>query len=348
MGNILKLIGFGLAIVGIGVSLLLPWWHTDLMGAGSLDISLRTAELCSGGSCTSAPTGGMYGIVAMMTLVYGVIAVAMIALGGFLPALRGDDTRPMAAIGGVVYLVLVGLTYGALSLPDELAMLFDIHTTVWFKAGIAGAALAMFAPMLGWLEPKAKPAPYRPADARPGRTSSLPPVADRPRTPSRAPLAPIAIELDGAMDTPAPAPAPGVAPSVLPTARLRFAIASADIKEESVTALLADGSSRMVRWSELGGALARELGAPHATLLVDLVPSGAPPLRFHLGSRLTFSSGNKDGDPRDALRRLLAFARAMHPEIELEAATTDFLYKRTDLPTWSADELERYDARYAR
>jgi len=353
MGNILKLIGFGLAIVGIGLSLALPWWHSDLLGLGTLDISLRKAEVCGGGSCTAAPTGGMFGIIAMMTLAYGVVAMILIALGGFVPALNGDATRPMAVIGGVVFLMFAGFSYGALDPPDALVMGINLQTTWAFKAGILGGTLATVAPLFGLLEPKRELEPYRvpePRPDRPGRISSLPPLGaptpvhampDRARTPSRSPLAPIAIDLDTPLTPPPPA-----APAS--SSGLRFAIASAEIREDALIATAEDGSSRRVSWTELGGALARELGAPHQTVLVDLVPGGAPPLRFVATSRLEFSTGHgRDGaDPRDGLRRLLAFARAMHPEIELEAATTDFLYKRAELPAWSAEDLDRYDARY--
>jgi len=130
--------------------------------------------------------------------------------------------------------------------------------------------------------------------------------------------------------------------------RIRFVIASAEVREDALVAISEDGRSRQVRWSQLGGAIARELEGSPKVLLVDLVPGNTTPLRFLATSRLTFASGKEVGDARDGLRRLLAFARAMHPEIELEAATTDFLYKRTDLPTWSLDDLDRYDARYAR
>jgi hypothetical protein len=348
MGNILKLIGFGLAIVGIGLSLALPWWHSDLFGQGTIDITLRKAEICAtGGDCHSVPAGGMYGIIAMMTMAYGAVALIMITLGGFVPALAGDSTRPMAVIGGIVYLMLAGFTYGSLDLPDEVMMGLDLHTTWAFKVGIVGAALAMCAPLFGYLEPKRKPEAYRPPEPRPdrpGRISSLPPIGEpgplpeRTRAPSRAPLAPIAIDLEGPA-TPEPAAATRSA--------LRFAIASADVREDVLVAVGEDGARRQISWNELGGALARELVAPHLTLLVDLVPAGTAPLRFVNTTTLTFSSGGKDrGDPRDGLRRLLAFARAMHPEIELEAATTDFLYKRSDLPVWTSDDLDRYDARY--
>ena len=118
MGNILKLIGFGLAIVGIGLALWLPWWHSDMMGYGTFDLSLHSAEWCpTVGQCVTAKPGGFFSIMAIMTLCYSVVALIMITMGGFVPTLSAMPSRPMAAIGGVVYLVMAGLTYGTFDPP---------------------------------------------------------------------------------------------------------------------------------------------------------------------------------------------------------------------------------------
>lgn len=353
MGNILKLVGFGLAIVGIGLALWLPWWHSDMLGYGSFDVSLHAAEYCvTGGECVSMKPGGMFGILAIMTLCYSVVALIMIAMGGFVPTLSNLPSRPMAGIGGVIYLMMAGLTYGTMDPPESISTMLQIETTFWFKAGIAGGTLAVISPFLGLIDKKPEVAPprlYKVPDVKDLQESppaaSEEPAPPRPRSPSRAPMEPIAIDLDAAPESPAWAPA---AEPVAPAPKLRFAIATAEVREDALVAISEDGRSRQLKWSQIGGAIARMLDDPNRTLLVDLVPPGTAPLRFLPSSQLTFASGKDIGDQREALRRLLAFARAMHPDLELEAATTDFLYKRTDLPTWSIDDLDRYDARYAR
>ncbi len=68
-------------------------------------------------------------------------------------------------------------------------------------------------------------------------------------------------------------------------------------------------------------------------------------MRFVTSTRIELS-GAEAGAGRDVLRRLLAFARAMHPALELEERTADFLYKRSELPAWSRTDLDAYDDRY--
>ncbi len=417
MGDPKRLVAFVLAIVGIVASLLLPWWQIGVSGV-SLEISLRDAEVCFMGTCQAMKTSGAYGIVAVITFAYGWIAVLGIVFGGLLPTLSGERTKPSAPVAGLLYLMLAGLTYGTLDIPPEVERVLDVEMAWAFWAGIAGATIALFSPLLGPRErslgdgrPVLYKAPQVVADpglpARPHATASAEAVTSsspRPRpastspvvesataprpasastappiiTPSgRAPMAPI--DLDAPPEDPdapflAPAnefvpPTPRVGSeadarvvdvpllpprparvTASPSGGVRFAIARAELREDALVVQDEEGHERVVPWTELGGALARELtGPPFAAdaLLVDLVPRRGAPLRFVATTSLVFAAAAAGGaSPRDDLRRVLAFARAMHPGLEIEEATADFLYKRDPLPAWSADDLDRYDARY--
>jgi hypothetical protein len=140
------------------------------------------------------------------------------------------------------------------------------------------------------------------------------------------------------------APAPAV-PAPAAPAPVPRALASAQVRDDALIAVDADGGRRQIRWEDLGGAIARELSG-EASLLVDLVPRGAAPLRFVADTRITLAAGDPAADPRERLRRLIVLARTMNPGIELEAATATFVDGGEPPPAWTRDDLARYDARY--
>jgi hypothetical protein len=130
---------------------------------------------------------------------------------------------------------------------------------------------------------------------------------------------------------------------------LRFALASAELRDQVVVARTSDGKTREVPWKDLGGALARELrDAPPFpdTMFVDLVPRAGLPLRFALGTTVTFGGGEVGAGARADLRRVLAAARRLAPQAEIEAATAAFADRGGELPVWSLRDLAQYDARY--
>jgi hypothetical protein len=400
MGDLKRLVALVVAIVGIGLSLLLPWWH---LGAadGHLDISLRGAEMCAYGTCQEVKVRGAFSIVAIMTLAYGSVALLGLVFKGLLPALAGERLGPAPPIAGMLYLVLSGLTYGTMDLdPEVLALLgIDVEVTWAFWAGIVGASVALASPLLGLFDRShgigAGSAPYKPIVISKPASTPAPTLSPTPAAASSAEVAPPArraplppIDLDGgpgeagqgahvAAEVPADGPAVGPADGPIdlppvddevrvvdvpplpprsarvtraPSGGVRFAVASAELAAAALRARGEDGVERALPWTDLAAAIARDLRGPpfpDDALMVDLIPRRGAPLRFLITSRLTFAEVAPAGaSARDDLRRLLAFARAMHPDLEVEAATADFLYRRTPPPAWTAEELERYDARY--
>jgi hypothetical protein len=353
MGDWKRTVGFAVAIACIGLSLFLPWWQIGDDSTG-MSIKLREVEVCFQGTCEDVETGGMYGVISLATFVYGLVAIIVLILGGLLPALGHEPTRPSALLGATIYLGLAGFTIA--SIPDELLIMLGARKTIWYWCAIVGPLAAIAAPIAAMIgrerAGQGKPILYRPPDlaelkrdvegapapaaaapAAPRAKAPSMPVVHFAPVPGMAPTQPSArrapIELE---DEPAPPPVP-------------FALAAAEVREHAVIGIDADGRRRELRWTELGGALARELDD---TLLIDLVPAGAPPLRFVAATRLEFEAGGGSTVARDQLRRLLGVARAMNPELQLEAATAGFLDQKAPLPTWSLAELARYDERYRR
>jgi hypothetical protein len=392
MGALKYLVVLAVAIGGMLASLILPWWHMEAGGA-TMDITLRSAELCRDGTCTSFKPGGMHGMLGVMTMAYGGLAVIWLVLKGVAPTLSGDKPKAGVVVSGMVYLMLVGLMYGTIEVPEQLQAYIKLELTWSFWAGVIGACAAIVAPMLGAFEPsplEGKAVLYKPPVIKRDEGLAAHPPAAAAAVPA-APVAPPAprphmapIDLDEPAGKPEPRPEIADAVSAFapdldlssragseaehqvvdvpllpprparvtasPSGGVRFALATAEVREDALLVQGEDGRGRQLAWNELGGALARELrGAPFPVdaLLVDLVPRRGAPLRFLITTKLTFTAaGSGAVGPRDDLRRLLAFARAMHPGLEIEGATADFMTRREPLPTWTADDLERYDARY--
>lgn len=355
MGDWKRTIGFAVAIVAIGLSLFMPWWQIG-EGGTSMSIKLREIEVCHLGACQEYDTGGAYGMVSVATFFYGIAAVLALIVGGLLPALANEPTKPMALAVSTLFLGFAGFTM--MTLPDYVVDMMGARKTVWYWCAIGGPLAAIVAPIASMISSgrvgEGKPKLYRPPDVdelkrltgdapAPARTrpASIPMVNFAP-VPGMAPIQPRPAPAAIAVDDLLPPPAAPVT--------IDFALVGGEVREDALIGIAGDGRRREVRWAEIGGAIARELRDEppfEATLLVDLVPPGALPLRFVAATRLDFAAGDSGAtDPRDQLRRLLAFARAMNPEIQLEGATADFIYKKAELPSWSLRDLAQYDARY--
>lgn len=361
----------------IGLSQFLPWWQIG-DGSTGMAIALREIEVCYAGRCEDVDTAGMYGMVSTATFVYGIAAIIALIFGGLMPALTSQPTRPAALFVSTMFLGFVGFTIG--TMPDEVIELMGAKRTTWYWCAIGGPIAALVAPIASMIAAQrageGRRTLYRPPElaeldrAEAPIPASLAPPAERRKPPSmpmvsfapvpgvaptqpKAARAPIELDPEPA-PPPAPAPAPERARRVsgehgVQIGAVRFALAAAEVGDDLVIGIGSDGRRRELRWAELGGALARDLSdAPpfEDTPLVDLVPAGALPLRFVASTRVEFALGGASPDPRDRLRRLLALARAMNPELQLEAATAAFVDQKTALPTWSLRDLAQYDARY--
>ncbi|MCB9564708.1 MAG: hypothetical protein H6708_30345 [Kofleriaceae bacterium] len=134
-----------------------------------------------------------------------------------------------------------------------------------------------------------------------------------------------------------------------PASGVRFAAARAELGEASLVVVSEAGERRELAWADLAAALARDLtGAPFApgTTMVDLLPRQGAPVRLLTSTRLQIPGTAPPGTPLDDLRRALALCRAMQPDLQLEDATADFVYRREALPPWTAADLASYDRRY--
>lgn len=334
MGDWKRTILFALAIVGLAASLLMPWWRAEFIGS-SIEVTLREIEVCSQGICATVKAPGSYGIVGMMAFVYGWIAVLALILGGLVPSLTGENTKARAYAAAILYPGVAGMAYITLDFPPELARLINLQSTWWFWIGLGSSALVLASPMLRLLEPRRAPPPplYKLPIA-----DGLPEARALPAR--RAPV--------NAISLPGQEP-PVAAPTLVERSGLRFALSTSEAHAAALLTVGEDGRIRELPWSRIGGALARELTVQPRlddALLVDLIPRGEPPLRFLATTRIQFP-GAEPAVGRDAMRRLLAYARAMNPELQVETSTADFLYKRTELPAWSPTELADYDSRYS-
>jgi hypothetical protein len=351
MGDWKRLAGFGVATVCVVASLFLPWWSNALPYGGSIEVTLRHIEVCMAGTCETGDAGGAYGIISTMTFAWGCCVAVMMISGGVLPALSGEATKARAVIASVIYLGLVPLT--SASMPEYAEMLVG-GKTIWFWCGVFGPIIGLSTPFFaslgkGKLGEGRTYIPVKRVEPISNPTPTPPPPSDvappsRTRAPSRAPRS-ISLQPDDVLDVSAASAAQQPPPR---RGDVRFAVSSAELREDALVAV-ADGRRREIPWSSLGAMLARELrGGAEPVLMVDLIAPGGPPVRLLGTTELQIGGAAASSDGGDRLRRALAFARAMNPQIELEGATADFLYKKEALPSWDADELARYDARYAR
>jgi hypothetical protein len=129
MGDWKRTVGFAAAIVAIALSLFLPWWQIG-GGGNSIAIGLREVELCTAGDCTELEPGGMFGIMSTATFFYGIAAVIVLFLGGLLPSLSSEPTRPSALGAAVFYLGFAGFTMW--SLPEEITVFMAPVKTPWY------------------------------------------------------------------------------------------------------------------------------------------------------------------------------------------------------------------------
>jgi hypothetical protein len=385
MGHIRRLVGYSLAVLGIGLSLFLPWWEGggDL---GDLTVTLLKVKLCMKGSgCASVDAGGAYGIIAAATAAYGGVACVALILGGILPALGGSTPKVWPPFASIVYLFWVMIASASLNPPDEVQAMFPLHHTLWFYCGVAGAIIGLLTPIVAafgapknvpfvpmTLPPKPgahKPEPETGPNPYPGGPFKPLPVVRRGPEAIDLDLPPVAITISpepvaSALDL-LPPPETIEVPEeiavsaseivmppeeeVSPRGGLRFALVTANVREGGVEVRGADGRARSVPWSDVAGALARELrDAPPFpdSMFVDLVMREGPPLRLTLATAITFAAGEPPAGVRDALRRVIALARAKCEHLELEPATADFVTRREPLPVWTLRELAAYDARY--
>ena len=340
MGDWKRTVGFAVAIVAIGVSLLLPWWQIGEDGS-SISIGLREIELCMMNQCTELEPGGAYGVISTFTFFYGIAALFGLIFGGLLPALADQPTRGGAVAGAIAYILFAGMTIW--TLPEEITTLMVAERTFGYWCALGGP-IAAIAGMIASSVSRSgagqgKPILYRPpgVDELKKMTGGAPAPAPAPAPARTKPPSMPSVHF---------APVPGVPPA--PT--VPRALASVEIHDDMVIGVDRDGRRREVRWDEIGAALARELrdDPPFVdTVMVDLIPAGAPPLRVVAATRITIATGAPASpDPRERLRRLLVFARAMNPTIELEGATEELVATEAALPDWSLDDLARYDVRY--
>jgi hypothetical protein len=171
----------------------------------------------------------------------------------------------------------------------------------------------------------------------------LPPP--RPRRPSGLPFddpaAMPGIELPSSLADALPADAPPL------RGMLRYAVSSADLSGPGIDARLDDGSTRLVRWADVVGIVARRLPPTppfDGATFIDLVSTPGATLRILPWTQVTGAAAPTD----DRARALVQLFATRCSGAKLDGATRTFLGSRGPAPQLpDAATLATHDARLA-
>lgn len=353
MGEWRRLSAYGVALAGLVLALVFHWWTLEAQGA-SVEIGLRDARLCMGGSCIDVPMPdeGAFPSVAKITyyvIVLDLLVIAGLAVLTLINAPIVDKlARPAGALSGALGFLIV-LCVFTLDAPFGQAL-------TGIRFGLLGAISAAVAGSAAALVDLEHP------DGPPIETSVL--AAAREAAPvQRAQVAPapkaaagFQQQIDAATRS---GPGRGVAsrtagaaPVDVGRTALRYVVDRGAIGPDGLTLRTVDGVDRTVAWSELAVVVVRRLppDPPFSKLLlIDLATRSGPPVRILPSSRFDWRQlpGGPAPTARDNARKLIAFARSQNPAVTVEAASEGFVESGAEPSIFgSMRQFAEYDARY--
>lgn len=213
--------------------------------------------------------------------------------------------------------------------------------------------------------PSSIPLTNEPATARlPGAgrssTTAPPPIAGRGSTTSPPPMARVTGQLAQMGGTSGPiAPSTRGRTASIPTIpehlrnRLSYVAITTELTGGGLDARREDGSSRLVLWRDVVGAVVRRMPDVYsATVFVDIVSTAGSTLRIVpwtrlLGDRITDGNDGTEGNDDVRARALVDYVLLKAPGAKLDAATRQFLDTGEVAQIPDVETLRAHDARLA-
>lgn len=333
----------GLAIGSVAAivtgGLVLDWFELvfrgPIAGVGDVGIDLRAVRACSKeGVCAVfelGKIGGTYSSLAGITLWTSLAFAAIVAVQAGIRWINGTANTQIERAAYVFGALVIGVTAATAYLfgPDgggQFAGTAAIERTWAPLLMLLGQALGIYALYEAAREEIVVPPPAVAKYPPRGRPTQQPPASTEARTRS--------------------APMP-VIPDVARN-KLRFAVLSADISRAGIDARREDGSSVLVMWRDVVGAVARRLPPSlEGSTFVDLVSTAGATLRILPWTRLAGEplAGGDDADAR--ARSLLEVITASCTECQLDPATRAFVAGDLAAQLPDAELLAAHDERLA-
>lgn len=311
----------GSLVLLIAATLVVDWFRIEMPLVDTFGIDLRHAHGCDLGGVVCASVslskmGGLYPTLATATFFLGLAFGAAVAATVARKLLTGDGSpsiwsRGAQSLGGILFFSALGA--GFLFSPDAgseqmLAGALNVTITItrtWAPfAMLGGVILGQIAVYLTRVEDTVEVVePTLP----PARVVSPPPPRDA-----------------------TPIPTAGVAAPPELRGKLRYAIRIADISRGGIDARREDGSSVLVMWRDVIGAVARRFpGELGGVTFVDIVSTAGATLRLLPWTKLSFDDGRTLADP-DAARALalLGVVTERCPDLSIDPATRTFIETR--------------------
>ncbi|MGE0872370.1 MAG: hypothetical protein AB7P03_27690 [Kofleriaceae bacterium] len=325
------------AFVGMLVAstLVMDWFviRAPLFGAdvSHVGIDLRQAHACTGlGPCVSVPLKGafkgMYANFATATLWGSIVFAILVGYQAVTRLVSGFASEALSKLGYMAGLGIMGNAFmtGYLFAPDAsrnpmpmMGFSIEIERT-WAPLLLMvalGVGVAICFAVIS--QSSDSGAAYQPL-------SSLP----------RAQAKPTPVGMPAAVAGPAPvadAPAPGPQVEVHEALRgkLQFAVTTAELTAAGIDARREDGSSELVMWRDVVGAVARRTPPEYqGVTFIDIVSTPGATIRVLPWTKLTGDPIDGTGEPR--ARALLALIEARCQGAKLDAATRAFVELRED------------------
>ena len=350
MGERKRLAAYAVAIGGLALALVLPWWKFSAFGA-SLEISLRTVEVCGLGSCREVgmPDKGSFPAVASITwwvILVDVVVIAGLGIATVAGAQVDKLVKPAAVLSGAVG-ALVGLCFLTLDAPG----LGD--AIVGIRLGLIGALVGAGAGWAGgWIEDEPR-APIETALLAARRAEPAPATPSAPAPKANLDYQRVIDQASRSGPGKGVASRPAGAASVdVGRTALRFVVDRGSIEPDGLTVRTVDGDERRVAWSDLAVVVVRRLppDPPFSKLLlVDFATTSGPPVRILPASRLDWRQlpGGAAPTARDNVRKLIALARVKHRGLTVETGSEAFADSGGEPPIFgSMRQFAEYDARY--
>lgn len=302
-------------ILVIVATLVLDWFQISFPGIEPVGLDLMTVHGCGApGMCASVSLSeirGLYPTLAKITLFAGLGFGIATALTAGRMVLTGDRqpslwSKASSWLGGLTLLTGFGAAYlfGPNIGGAEIAMLGTIEVQrTWAPLLLIGSVVSGFITLY-----------LTRVDEMSTAITSLPAAA---AAPAPAPVARAA--------TPTAPPAPAQ------RGTLKFAIRIAELGRAGIDARREDGTSVLVLWRDVIGAVARRLPKElDGVTFIDIVSTAGATLRVVPWTKLSVDDGRVLDDQTDARRALALLAVLVDrcPNITLDPATRSFIETR--------------------
>lgn len=343
----------------VGAALFGMDWFVINSSFGKIGLDLRSVHACdASGQCATVSMSMIRG-VGFYPMLAGATFWGMLGLSALLlyqtatRVLAGTTSESLIRIGYGVTVLLLGTTVGAaylfgpeigsvstatLSLSSQrtfapLMMIAGQLVAVGMLYFIAddddlgrGAPSAQALPARTWERTPAAPAEAAGAPGGRAERSTRPP-----------PLAPSGRAMRATVPPP---PVPDALRN-----QLRFVSASAELTQAGIDARQEDGSSVLVLWRDVVGAVARRLPPElDGATFVDVISTPGATLRILPWTRL--SGDHVDGEGTARARELIAMVSSRRPDAKLDASTQRFVHAAE--PAMQLPDRETLDAHDAR